>query len=228
MRSRLRSLTGLLIAAGLVPVLAGVLACLPVPIGDPERSQIDPRLTGLWASWEDGWEFMLLEPYDARTWLFTQVGIVLDRGGSCDALGYPDDYEAMIERLEANGACVSTDEVGIYKAWRSQQGGRWFLTLEPKGLINTEEEAASLFDPLVWLVQRIDLQDAEHLTLRLIDEEFDGFDGIPETREAYEEVIGRHAADDDLYGEVWRWVRVRDEHAGHFSALLRRVIHQSF
>jgi hypothetical protein len=224
MRSRFRSLTGLLIAAGLVPVLAGVLACLPVPIGDAERSRIDPELTGLWATWEDGWGFLLMEPYDARTWLATYVEVHLEQGETCAGLRSPDGYDAMTELLETHDACLSGDEVGFYKAWRSQQGGHWFLTMEPKVGINTEEDAEGLFDPPFWVVLRIDKQGGEHLSLRRVDPEFDGFDGVPETREAYEGVIGRHAGDDDLYEDLRRWMRVRGEHAGHFGGLLERVI----
>ena len=28
--------------------IAGLLACMPVPVGDPERSRIDPNLSGAW------------------------------------------------------------------------------------------------------------------------------------------------------------------------------------
>ena len=69
-----RSVTGLLIAIASLPVLMSLLACIPVPLGDPENSRIDPDLNGLWIM-EDGpdeW-VLLFEPYDKRTWLVSMV-----------------------------------------------------------------------------------------------------------------------------------------------------------
>ncbi len=43
-----RSLLGGAVALLLVPFIAGLLACLPVPIGDPERSRVDIPLEGVW------------------------------------------------------------------------------------------------------------------------------------------------------------------------------------
>jgi hypothetical protein len=74
-----RSRAGLLIAIFLLPLLLGVLACippLPVPLGDPENSAIDPALSGAWvlgenggATMDNGLQVMVLDPYDRRTWL---------------------------------------------------------------------------------------------------------------------------------------------------------------
>jgi len=65
-----------MLALVLIPIFAGLLACMPVPIGDPERSRIDPELSGVWAvlqSEDSGSDaiFYIIEPYDKRTWLVT-------------------------------------------------------------------------------------------------------------------------------------------------------------
>jgi hypothetical protein len=74
MNSRSRSLSGAALMLLIVPIFAGLLACMPVPIGDPERSRIDPDLTGVWAVIASGESFdesgfYVFEPYDKRTWL---------------------------------------------------------------------------------------------------------------------------------------------------------------
>jgi len=75
---------GLAIAAVMLPILIGVLACipaLPVPIGDPNKSRIDPALTGVWFDVyrEHLW---VIQPYDGRTYLVTVYDF------------YPDDCVA--------------------------------------------------------------------------------------------------------------------------------------
>ncbi|HCY14323.1 MAG: hypothetical protein CL389_07450 [Acidiferrobacteraceae bacterium] len=70
-----RSGAGAALALLLLPMLLGVMACLPFPVGDPELSEIDPKLSGIWIggpgeaenSEEAG--FLILDPYDKRTWL---------------------------------------------------------------------------------------------------------------------------------------------------------------
>jgi hypothetical protein len=57
----------------MLPTLIGLLACipaLPVPIGDPNKSRIDPALTGVWFDVykEHVW---VIQPYDRRTYLVT-------------------------------------------------------------------------------------------------------------------------------------------------------------
>ncbi len=70
-----RSGAGALLALLLLPMLLGVMACLPFPVGDPELSEIDPKLSGIWigepGEAEDSEEadFLILDPYDKRTWL---------------------------------------------------------------------------------------------------------------------------------------------------------------
>lgn len=81
-----RSRAGLLIVVILLPLLIGVLACippLPVPLGDPEKSVTDPALSGAWVFGEDnggeGLQVMVLDPYDKRSWLLSLI--TLDPAG---------------------------------------------------------------------------------------------------------------------------------------------------
>ena len=76
MTPRARSWTGLVVTVVAVPALIGILACmsLPVPIGDPEESHVDPALSGVWLQ-SDAEIIWLFQPYDRRTWLVTGVEI---------------------------------------------------------------------------------------------------------------------------------------------------------
>jgi hypothetical protein len=76
-----RTLAGMGIAAILLPVLIGVLACLPVPIGNPEKSRIDPEMSGVWFDVFDE-TLWLIQPYDRRTYLITLYAF---RPVDCDA-----------------------------------------------------------------------------------------------------------------------------------------------
>ncbi|MFQ6006556.1 MAG: hypothetical protein ACE5OQ_13765 [Woeseia sp.] len=69
MTPKVRSLTGLSLAVIIVPALLGILACMPVPVGNPERSKIDPGLTGVWLGLAEGGAVVIvMDPYDKRTW----------------------------------------------------------------------------------------------------------------------------------------------------------------
>ena len=71
-------MTGLGIAVILLPVVISLVACipvLPVPIGNPEKSRVDPEMAGVWFDVleENLW---LIEPYDRRTYLTTDCRVV--------------------------------------------------------------------------------------------------------------------------------------------------------
>ena len=99
-----RSLTALALA------IVSLMACLPVPIGDPEKSQIDPELSGMWLMLgDDEPAVALFEPYDKRTWLISHFPISVDEE-SCDwdddvlVEGEDEDevdYDFMVRFIEA-------------------------------------------------------------------------------------------------------------------------------
>ncbi len=195
MKSDHRVLTGLAVA------IVGLLGCLPVPIGDPEKSRIDPELNGMWLMIGpgDGPAVTLFEPYDKRTWLISQFHISTSKE-SCE----PDDlfpegdddydfvdgdedgetiYDTVVRYIEAHGAdCFAGDSVAHYKAWRTKLGGKWFMTWEPKGLY--EEDFG--FANQVWLAWRIVKSGPGRLTLKMIDSDYDGFEELEDYHEIAE------------------------------------------
>ena len=53
MTPKIRSFSGAALMLVIIPIIAGLLACMPVPIGDPERSRVDPGLNGAWVLQSD-------------------------------------------------------------------------------------------------------------------------------------------------------------------------------
>ena len=231
MKARQRSLTGLLLAIILIPVLAGLLACLPVPIGDPERSRLDPALNGLWL-WAEG--LAVFEPYDKRTWLVVLYEIDISGCPTArEAEAEEDVYASAIARFRAAGSdCLRGELDEIYKAWLTDIGRGEFMTWEPKGQFDEDYG----FLPKVWLGWRLNRIDADEFQLALVDGEFEGFDtasiaasadklesGEPlstksrnSLRRDIERVIRRNLDEPDLYDESHEFHRIRPEDYGLF------------
>ena len=200
-RSRTRSGAALMLV--LIPIFAGLLACMPVPIGNPERSRIDPDLTGVWAiigTEESDSEaaFYVFEPYDKRTWLVMGVGLV--EGGDVDLEKYDFSSYAGYENLAANEKVdidhVSADQIILFKAWTVKLAGEQFFTWEPKGLVDSLGE-----DPEYWWVHKITRADDGTLVLNMVNGESEPFEDVKKTRRAYERVLKKHVDDPVIYGD---------------------------
>ena len=234
MKRRNRSLSGALIAVFALPVFMGLLACIPtfpVPVGDPEKSTIDPYVSGIWLA-EDEEAFWVFEPYDKRTWLFWAFALEDDDDFCAEkfASGMPqaneqsDDenevsvYEEVMAELASYGTeCFEVDRMpGAIKVWRTKLGGEWFMTWASLGVFNAETG----FEEDEWWVFRIDKSIPGHLKLWFINtshEAWDVFEDIEEddiTRRAVEKIIRRNADDEAFYtdDEALHFYRVLPEH----------------
>jgi len=239
MKPRNRSLTGAAIAVLVLPVFAGLLACIPsfpVPIGNPEKSSIDPEISGMWLlDGEDEILVFLFEPFDKRTWIISAVEVIEDLD-SCDfetefeegeekedeENGDEDDssssYETNIKHIEKYGSeCFEVEEGPfILKAWRTKLGGEWFMTWEDKGIFSAERG----FEAEEWMVFRIDKAVPGQLRLWWMEEDhvgwdvLDDIDGKDRTRRQFERVIRKYAGDEEFYDDepVFTFYRVRPEH----------------
>ena len=97
MKPTTRSISGAVLMLAIIPAIIGILACMPVPIGNPERSRIDPEISGVWV-WLDSDDdaFYAFEPYDKRTWLLT--GIPIEEGKDADFSDYDlDEYDDLVQ-----------------------------------------------------------------------------------------------------------------------------------
>ena len=225
MKPRMRSVSGAVLMLAMVPAIIGLLACLPVPIGDPERSRVDPDITGVW-SMVDGSKigFYAFHAYDKRTWLLAVVA--LEEGEAADLSDYDVETESGLQQLIENetvgeeGATASN--AVLYKAWRTKLGGEWFMTWE--GVLPHAEEK---FVPEYWYVFRIQKTDANTLDLYMINGEDDRFDEVKKTRRAYERVLKKHARDPEVFSdEPIRLRKVAPEHREFVEDLATEVISQ--
>lgn len=223
MNSRGRSVLGAAIAILLIPAVIGLLACLPVPIGDPERSEIDPYFSGLWVH-DIGNDLMVanFEPYDKRTWLLATIDI--ERTDECtgdppDTM--PDSYAALVAAVEQHGEdCYAGEAAQLYKVWLSELGGQRFMTWELRGLPPLTDE-----DELYWFVSRVEKVDADNLKLWVIDEGFEGFEDVEETRQAYEAVVKENTGNVEMYmDDPWGFQRVRESHEDVMKEIIFDVI----
>ena len=88
-----------------------------------------------------------------------------------------------------------------------------------------EDDSDKPFMQDFWFVYRIDKTSADAFKLLMVDPEFTGFDGLPETRRAYEKVIRKHASDDDLYvNDMPAFERVKEEHVSLFTTFVKEHI----
>ena len=212
MTDKARRLAGLGLMVIMIPLFVGLMACIPVPIGDPEKSRIDPDLNGTWIfSDVESVYLYVLEPYDKRTWLVR--GLAEFRRAEGDdqnedpALG----YDEMIAIAVAAGSDSVIDmEQGLYKGWRKKLGKHWFMTWEPKAVETERGE----FTPDAWWGFRLDKIGSDEFRLLMINIESDLLESfndkydsddyelprdIKVVQRAFEREVKRHADDMRLY-----------------------------
>ena len=223
MKPGTRSAIGAILMSAIVPAIVGLLACMPVPIGNPERSRIDPDISGVWAMLGDGDEaFYAFEPYDKRTWLLT--GVPIEEGEEADLSEYDlDTYEDLVVLMKnepvGNNGVAATSMI-MYKAWRTRLGGEWFMTWEPKGLFGGDG-----FNPDYWMVLKFTKPDADTINLYLVNGEAEVFHDVQKTRRAYERVLKKNLENEDVISEEpLRLFRLQSEHLGFAEELAGKVI----
>lgn len=240
-----RSLAGLALAVVSLPVFLSLLACLPVPVGDPDKSRIDPDLSGVWYMAGDG-AIVLLEPFDKRTWLMSAVPVTFDYN-ECplteDEADSMDEYELFIARLEEfGGACFEPkDGVALYKVWNTRLGDRWFMIWEPKGVWFDDIG----FEPQIWFVLRLDKRSADEFSVVFVDADYfadvDGFKELEDNMDAeirndprevrrvgraVERMIRRNADDPELYfgDDPGEFNRIPADHVGKALDIIDDVL----
>jgi hypothetical protein len=215
-----------------LPLFLGLVACLdnfPVPVGDPEKSRIDPYISGIWVQ-EDESTFYVFEPYDKRTWILVTADLSetfencevaeeseenSDSNLEVEELSFYERFIADIVKYGTNCYEIEQEE-GAVKVWRTKLGGEWFMTWEPLGFINAE----SGFEPDAWMVWGIDTSGPNQLQLRMMSDEHEGWDALDDIDDEdirsrdVEKIIRKHARDDDFFAEdaVLHLDRVLPEH----------------
>ena len=205
-----RRLGGIVLALIMIPAFIGLLACMPVPIGDPERSKIDDDLSGVWIGVVDYEPTLLIyEQYDKRTWLMRHY----EMPGVYEKPAIALSYEEVIAGVDSEDS--EYEDFALYKVWRTKLGKQWFETWEPwcgedscGGLPdNLHGEQEEIF----WYVWRIEKLDADRIRMYMVNPDYDGFEdiegfdpddedrNIKRVRRAAEKVIKRNIDDQELY-----------------------------
>ena len=191
------------------------MACLElkVPVGNPERSRIDPAYTGMWAAEDDGdFALLLVEPWDKHTWLLTWAAVICT-----DKPCIEGDIPAAFAANE-----FSIEDTWVNKAWVTKLGGEQFMTWEEK-LLGDENSAQR---PTAWWVFHSSIEGDE-LVLRFINPHFESLNEVETTRAA-ERILRKNARNPALYDiegvtaeeETMRWQRLPVESYGDVRSIL--------
>ena len=219
-----RSSAGLLMTLVLVPVLLGVMACLPVPVGNPDKSRIDPAMSGVWIGLLDGdATIMVLDPYDKRTWLMSLIALDTGQDDQPEKetqpeVNEPEKETSLLQLLHPDRSNqIKIKHFYIYKTWLTKIKGVSFMTWESKNLAETLPEMA----PEYWLVFRVRRSGDAILYLDEFDYEVDGLDEV-KTRKEAEKIIRRHLDDPEFFDEdpYTKLYRVPDSDYESVSQLL--------
>jgi len=172
-------------------------ACLPVPVGDPEKSRIDPDLSGAWrvAGTDDEQMLIVLDPYDKRTWLVTLIGLgAADAGAAADDNGHAQAAAPQAPFSAASAEGFRVANLGVYKCWLTRIGGETFITWESKTL----PETLPAMVPDQWWVFRVRKSGDDTFYLDGFDYSIDGLDEAGTRKEA-EKIIRRHVHDPGFF-----------------------------
>jgi hypothetical protein len=204
MTKNTRSLIGAVLMLMIIPIIAGLLACMPVPIGDPERSRIDPDLNGPWVL-DDGGDvnLYLYQPYDKRTWLVIVARIEEGSEAEIDDLDLEaaGDVFAALQAYPIGEDGITSKTAIAFKVWLTKLGGEQFMTWQPVGGMNADGS----FTPEYWFVFKVVKETADRINLYAVNPEYEGFEGIT-TPDDYE--------GDDYVGDMQRiWERALKKHA---------------
>lgn len=239
MKPHVRSTTGAVLTLAIICVFAGLLACMPVPIGDPEHSRIDPAINGVWTAsvGDDAAALYLFRPYDKRTWLLlgAEIGAGAGYEGELPDIGTHADVIRLLEQQPVGDAGITVTTAVIYKAWRTRLGGAWFMTWEPVGGMNDDGS----FSADYWVVFRLDTIGEDEFILRLVDvdhetfddivdpDEYEGDDYAGDMRHTWERALKRAIDDPELYiddGGTWVLRRVPSHLTGDAAELFQQVL----
>jgi len=193
----------------MLPILLGVMACfnLPAPIGNPEKSRIDPAMSGIWTNGFDlkddqGW-IWILEPYDRRTWLVSWLIVKTFDSVDRKALEAENGLADLNQMLHSD--LLKLEVIAFNKAWLTDIKGHRFLVFEPKVQVSSGEP----LQPESWWTMRVRAIDEDSMTVDFVDPKYRGFkEAMARFDESLsrvqigkliERVIGKHIDDPELF-----------------------------
>jgi hypothetical protein len=153
--------------------LIALAGCLPVPLGDPDKARLDPRLTGVW-EWRDEnglINLAVFRPYDDHTWVVDVLS------------GEPGE-----------GQAIRPVRRSTFKGWLATVKGQTFLTLAPLEVVSIlpGERRQKTF-----VVAQVEIE-AGLLTARGIDPGYKDFKNIG-TASEFEREVAANLDDRRMY-----------------------------
>jgi hypothetical protein len=180
-------------------LVAGIIGCLKVGLGDPEKSKLDDQLTGLWlANAADGdgeSQLVSIIPYDARTSLVTYMNFTRDA-----------------QKQPVAGGQLS------YKAWRTDVAGTPFLTLELKSpalLLSPTDEK--------FVVMKL-TRTADSIQIHIVDDQLLDENKVT-TPEALEKLIAANLNNPALFDANATFTRLGQNRAEEATSILSAFGH---
>tara|TARA_B100000315_G_scaffold56204_2_gene50443 strand:+ start:14413 stop:15060 length:648 start_codon:yes stop_codon:yes gene_type:complete len=193
------------------PALLAVMGCLGVtsaPIGDPEKSTVDTKLSGVWIG-KNVPGFLIFEPYDRRTWLATIIGLEPNQENKerLEALEEQEFLDVMVKELKAGN--LKGEVAYVHKAWLTTIEDVQFMTWEAKLLVDEDYGQT----PTSWMIMRVRRESQDDLSLDFPNTELDDLGTVDSPYEA-EGILRRNIKNPELFSEeealTWsfeRWPR---------------------
>ena len=176
------ALLSLLAVLPFVAVILGLAACVKHPVGDPEKSKVDPQYAGVWLKQDEGERLLLfIQPYDARTYFVTSF-----------------EYENNDGQPEPKGETR-------FKAWLTLIGDSTFMTLQ----VLSYSHFAGIDEKPPYFVAKLSLKEGS-LQWRLVDGDNQPIKSAQDSREL-EEAIRKNIGSDDLYMDAMQWKKCNDK-----------------
>jgi len=218
-----RSGMGALLTLAMLPALVVVMGCLglQVPIGNPEKSSIDPKLTGIWLGstghlLADSRGLLILDPYDKRTWIGTTIDLKINEEAKID--GLPKTLEGLdkenLSKVIAEVLDASyLEPTGVYfwKVWLTNLEYKEFMTWQPWLLFNAlnaeqpdEISALNAGQPdetekfMFYLPMGVKRESRDKFSLVHIDADFNDL-GKVESRYEAERIIRQNINNPELF-----------------------------
>jgi len=196
MKPASRTLLAVALFVPLAVLLLATFACLPAPVGDPEKSQVDAALAGIYKAQptdpaDKSTALAILKPWDAKTYLLEYL---------------------MVETKDNK----ETHEIQHFKAWLTTIAGKTFLTAQPT------DDFANLVgdtpDKLFWIVLRLD-KVPTGLELRMVNPDSDFMKNLTKQDEI-EAAIKAHVSDNALYGDVLTFKKLGKDDKAQIEEIL--------
>ena len=192
-----RSLIGLLLALPLAVLVAGIFACLPVPIGDPEKSKVDEKLVGGWivANEDKSSTIYIVRAFDQRTYMIQGL-----------------DFEVAADKS------IKPKSTMTFKAWLTPIGKETFICVEtlnpetPLGIADKGEKQT-------FLVAAISLKDDE-LTMRVVKPDSPQLKDVKTTADA-DKALAAHVGELEMYSDPTVFKKLGKNDAETVQAVLK-------